>query len=202
MNPHDHIGDDWQQLSTDWQQLPAPAFDFDSLQREADRRSRRVRTVAVAELLVAALAIGNCVRAMLDPRDLIPHGVLWGLIAFVAAIGAWLFRQRRRQWRSRGLAPAALVAFETWRARASLRIWRVSVWLALALWIGLVLLALAAMNAGQAAAPALPPQAWGLSIGLNALVVLISAGLGTWKGRGHRQQLARLRALDDALRAP
>ncbi|HBS57125.1 MAG TPA: hypothetical protein DEA38_15530 [Stenotrophomonas sp.] len=191
---------EWSDLQALWQQQPAPpAVDVAALQREAERRSRWIRLRSAIELLITVVAVANCVRALLDPRKLIAHGLLWGLIAFVLAVAGWIFVQRRRQWRSRGLAPAALLAFERQRARISMQIWRVNIWLSLAVWAGLVWMALTAMQAGSDAPGALPPQTWALNLGLNGAVVVVVALAGAWAGRRRQRRLDRLAELEAQL---
>ncbi len=191
---------EWSDLQALWQQQPAPpAVDVAALQREAERRSRWIRLRSAIELLITVVAVANCVRALLDPRKLIEHGLLWGLIAFVLAVAGWIFVQRRRQWRSRGLAPAALLAFERQRARISMQIWRVNIWLSLAVWAGLVWMALTAMQAGPDAPGALPPQTWALNLGLNGAVVVVVALAGAWAGRRRQHRLDRLAELEAQL---
>ncbi len=191
---------EWSDLQALWQQQPAPpAVDVAALQREAERRSRWIRLRSAIELLITVVAVANCVRALLDPRKLIEHGLLWGLIAFVLAVAGWIFVQRRRQWRSRGLAPAALLAFERQRARISMQIWRVNIWLSLAVWAGLVWMALTAMQAGPDTPGALPPQTWALNLGLNGAVVVVVALAGAWAGRRRQHRLDRLAELEAQL---
>ncbi|HGK7302561.1 TPA: hypothetical protein ACJ509_000390 [Stenotrophomonas maltophilia] len=191
---------EWSDLQALWQQQPAPpAVDVPALQREAERRSRWIRLRSAIELLITVVAVANCVRALLDPRKLIEHGLLWGLIAFVLAVAGWIFVQRRRQWRSRGLAPAALLAFERQRARISMQIWRVNIWLSLAVWAGLVWMALTAMQAGPDTPGALPPQTWALNLGLNGAVVVVVALAGAWAGRRQQHRLDRLAELEAQL---
>jgi len=173
--------------------------DVAALPREAERRSRWIRLRSAIELLITVVAVANCVRALLDPRKLIAHGLLWGLIAFVLAVAGWIFVQRRRQWRSRGLAPAALLAFERQRARISMQIWRVNIWLSLAVWAGLVWMALTAMQAGPDTPGALPPQTWALNLGLNGAVVVVAALAGAWAGRRRQHRLDRLAELEAQL---
>ncbi|AWH51851.1 hypothetical protein C1924_00905 [Stenotrophomonas sp. ESTM1D_MKCIP4_1] len=199
MNPATD-SNEWSDLQALWQQQPTlPAVDVAALQREAARRSRWIRLRSALELLVTAMAVGSCVRALLDPRHLVAPGLLWGLIVFVLAVAGWIFVQRRRQWRSHGLAPAALLAFERQRARISMQIWRLNIWLSLAVWGGLVLLARDAMQAGPDAPGALPPQTWALNLWLNAAVVLGAALAGAWAGRRRQRRLQRLAELEAQL---
>ncbi|MDI9272728.1 hypothetical protein [Stenotrophomonas sp. PFBMAA-4] len=192
--------DDWSDLQALWQQQPdVPAVDVGALQREAERRSRWIRLRSALELLVTVAAVGNCIRALLDPRKLIAHGVLWGLIVFILAFAGWIFVQRRRQWRSRGLAPAALLAFERQRAHISMRIWRLNIWLSLAVWIGLVWISHTAMQAGPDVPGALPPQTLALNLWLNGAVVVVAALAGAWAGRRRQRRLDRLADLEAQL---
>lgn len=191
---------EWSDLQTLWQQQPGlPPVNVAALQREAERRSRWIRLRSAVELMITVVAVANCVRALLDPRKLIAHGLLWGLIAFVLALAGWIFVQRRRQWRSRGLAPTALLAFERQRARISMQIWRVNIWLSLVVWAGLVWMALTAMQAGPDVPGALPPQTWALNLWLNGAVVVVAALTGAWAGRRRQRRLDRLAELEAQL---
>ncbi|WP_312708915.1 hypothetical protein [Stenotrophomonas sp.] len=199
MNPATD-SNEWNELQALWQQQPGvPTVDVAALQLEAERRSRWIRVRSALELLITAVAVGNCIRALLDPRRQIAHGLLWGLIVLVLAVAGWIFVQRRRQWHSRGLAPAALLAFERQRARISLRIWRLNIWLSLAVWAGLVWMALTTMQAGPEAPGALPPQTWALNLWLNGAVVLVAAVAGAWAGRRRQRRLDRLTELEAQL---
>lgn len=199
MNPATD-SNEWSDLQALWQQQPSvPTVDLAALQREAERRSRWIRLRSAVELLVTTVAVASCVRALFDPRRLIAHGLLWGLIVFVLAVAGWIFVQRRRQWQSCRLAPAALLAFERQRARISIRIWRLNIWLSLAVWTGLVWMAHTAMQAGPDAPGALPPQTWALNLGLNGAVVLAAALAGAWAGRRRQRRLNRLAELEGQL---
>ncbi|MDT9583344.1 hypothetical protein RS982_18815 [Stenotrophomonas indicatrix] len=199
MNPATD-NDGWNDLQALWQQTSSlPVMDWTALQREAERRSRWIRLRSALELLVATAALGNCIRVLLDPRKLIAHEVLWSLMALVLLVTGWVFVQRRRQCRSRGLPPAALLAFERQRARISMLIWRVNIWLSLVVWAGLVLIARSAMQAGPEAPTALSPQTWALNLWLNAAVVLMTAVAGAWAGGRRRRRLARLADLEAQL---
>jgi|LNAP01.1.fsa_nt_gb hypothetical protein len=187
--------DPWDGWMETWQAQATTPPDVEALRQEVSRRSRRLRALRIGELLVAAVALGNCLRALLlKGAHPIPGAVLLGLMGVVIGYTLWVQWQRRRQWQARELDPPALVAFEIARTLTSIRIWRVSTWASLALWVALTVWGIGAMSAGPAA-DALPPAVWALNIGVNALVVLVSAGLGFWIGRRRRRRLARLDAM-------
>jgi len=201
MTSHDHH-DEWQQLSARWQQSSVPAPDARILQQWQSRARRRdgwQRCVWLLEWGIALMAALTCLRALFDERVPVGAPVLIGLIIGVITFACWTHRQRRRLWRSRGLGPDAMLAFEQARARMSLRIWRASIWGALLVWCGLVLLAAEAMQAGPDAPGALPPSVWALNLLVNAAVVLASALAGAWLGQRRRRRLQRLGALREAL---
>jgi len=189
--------DDWSDLQAAWQAQPTTAPDLAGLQREVGRRVRRMRVLGVANLLVAGIALGNCVRALrLHDRVPLPVPLVIALMLVVAGYTGWALWQRRRQWRAVALAPHALVAFEHARTQTTLRIWRVSTWLGLAVWLALSLNALYVMQYGAARQP---PYTWAIVIGLNALVVLVCATLGGFLGRRLRRRLLRLQAMQREL---
>lgn len=199
MSDIDQRDDDWVTLMAAWQSQPATQPDLEALQREVSRRSRRLRMLRIGELLMVALSLGNCLRAwLLGSRNPIPATILLGLMGLVIGYTVWVQWQRRRQWRAHDLDPHALIIFEIVRTQTSMRIWRVSTWIAMGLWVALTLLGIIVLRAGPVPG-GLPGDAFALSIALNAVVVLVSAGLGLWMGQRRRRRLARLHALRDAL---
>ncbi|WP_314403958.1 hypothetical protein [Stenotrophomonas rhizophila] len=192
--------DEWNGLMDHWQAQPTPSQDLDALQREAERHGTRLRMVAGVELVIAALALGNCARALaMGTRNPIPVPVLLALMALVVASTGWRFWQRRRYWRAPTLDPRALIAFEQGRAIAALRLWRGSTWLATALWVALTVWAMNALQAGVATPMAPSALAWQLNVGLNAAVLLVCAVAAWGMGRRHRRRLQHLRVLSESL---
>lgn len=199
MNPAHGSMDDWRDLRAAWHAQAVAAPDMDALRHEIARRDRRLRAVRLAERVVAAISLANCVRALFL-HDVVPLPVpmIIGFMVLVAGYTVWVEWQRRKQWRAMALEPVALVDFEHARTRTSLRIWRASTWLALGVWIALTLQALASMG-GASSAPPAPAQAWALSIGINAGVVLVAALVAHVLGRRWRRRLHRLEAMRAAL---
>jgi hypothetical protein len=199
MSHIDQRDDDWETLMAAWQSQAAAQPDLQALQHEVSRRSRRLRVLRIGELLMAALSLGNCLRAwLLGSSSPIPSTVLLGLMGLVIGYTVWVQWQRRRQWRARDLDPHALIAFEVTRTLTSIRIWRVSTWSAMALWVALTIWGIVALRVGPVPG-GLPGDGWALNILLNAVVVLVSAGLGFGMGQRRRRRLARLDALRCAL---
>lgn len=191
--------DDWGGLQAAWQAQAVAAPDMDALRHEIARRDRRLRALRLAERVVAAISFANCARALfLHDVVPLPAPMIIGFMVLVAGYTVWVEWQRRKQWRAMALEPLALVDFEYARTRTSLRIWRASTWLALGVWITLTLQALASMG-GVSSAPQAPAQAWALSIGINALVVLVAALVAHALGRRWRRRLHRLEAMRGAL---
>jgi hypothetical protein len=201
MNREHLSTDDWGDLQAAWQTQAVAAPDMDALRHEIAGRDRRLRALRLAERTVAAISLANCARALfLHEVVPLPVPMIVGFMILVAGYTVWAEWQRRKQWRAVALEPAALVDFEHARTRTSLRIWRVSTWLALGVWIAFVFQALLSMD-GASSAPPVPAWAWALSVGLNALVVLLAALVACALGRRWRRRLHRLEAMRAALDA-
>jgi len=199
MKPETDMFDEWADLQSVWQVQAAVAPDLPGLRREVERRLRRMRVVCALEVLVAFVALGNCTRALLmHDRVPLPVPMIIAFMALILGYTSWALWQRRRQWLAVALAPHALIEFERARTLTSLRIWRVSTWLALGVWIALTVNAIHAMQNGPVR---LPAYTWLIVVGLNAWVVLASAALGWWLGRRRRQRLRRLQAMQQELQA-
>ncbi|WCE05084.1 hypothetical protein [Pseudoxanthomonas sp. JBR18] len=193
MQQSDPHTEDWETWAADWQAQGAVTPPWPALHAEVARRSRRVRLWWIGELLVAMIAIGNCLRVMWQSPESIPASVLWGLIALVVFHMAWVQWKRRHQWRARTLDPGALIAFERTRTQTSVLLWRVSIWISLLLWMALMVWGLAGLP------ETLPARNWAMSGIANALVVLVFALIGVVLGRRCRRRLERLARLEALL---
>lgn len=193
---------DWATLGADWRAQVAPKIDVDALRREAGRRGRHLRWALTAELLVTAFALGMLTWAALRPGEAVFSPVALVVVAALLLGGqGWSLWIRRRQVRDSGLDARALLQLERDRIATSLGYWRINVWVAALLWVGMgamLLWGLAAPTGDGGVAGQSPPElAW--IVLANLPVLLGSAVFGWWWCRRSRVRLARLRALQDAM---
>lgn len=200
MQQSDQHAEDWGTWVADWQAQAAVPPPWPALRAEVARRSRRVRLWWIGELLVAMIAIGNCLRVMWQSPGAIPTPVLWGLIALVVFHMAWVQWKRRRQWRAQSLDSGALIAFERARTQTSVLLWRVSIWISLMLWLALMGWGLACLTGVTGLPDTVPAWNWAMSAIANAVVVLVSALVGVVLGQRCRRRLKRLARLDALLK--
>ena len=190
--------DDWLALGDDWRAQATGTVDVDDLRAEVRRRGRRLRWALVSELLGFALAMAVGVWVLRsDPAGIAP-AVIIGLLVILAGFQGWSLWIRRRQVGDSGLDARAMVDLEIDRARTSLRYWRVSIWLSMAMWLALY--AVAMLGGWVAGVDAVSADKW-----TRSLVAAGSFGIGFavwawWLGRRTTARLARLRGLRDELR--
>lgn len=192
--------DDWLALGDDWRAQATGTVDVDALRAEVRRRGRRLRWALVSELFGFALALAVGVWALRsDPAGIAPAVVI-GLLLILAGFQGWSLWIRRRQVSDSGLDARAMVELEIDRARTSLRYWRVSIWLSMAMWLALYAVATLGVWVADANADAVTADKWaGILIGAG------SVGIGFavwawWRGRRTSARLVRLRGLRDELR--
>ena len=192
--------DDWLALGEDWRAQPGSAIDVDALRNEVRRRGCRLRWALVNELVAFAMAMGLCLWVLLSGRAGLAPAVVIGLMVLLAGFQAWSLWIRRRQVGDSDLDARAMVDLEIARARTSLRYWRVSIWLSVAIWLALYALAMLGAWGGDASAGVVPADklAGGL-VGAGSVGVGFAAW-AWWRGRRTRARLVRLHRLQDELR--
>ena len=193
----DNNRDDWQRLGEDWRTQPTIAVDIDALRAEVRKRGRRLRVALVNEVIGFALTAALCLWVLASPQRLVAPGLIVGLLVAVFGFQCWSLWIRHQQVRDSGLDATAMVDLEIARARTSLRYWRVSVWLALAMWMALYLFTMlgGAWEAGDVVVRKLFHSLWAVG--------LVGVGSAFWAwGWGHRTRtrLARMLRLRDELR--
>ena len=192
--------DDWVELGEDWRAQPGSTIDVDALRAEVRRRGRRLRWALISEVFGFALAMAVGVWALLSEPAGMASAVIIGLLVIVAGFQGWSLWIRRRQVGDSGLDATAMVDLEIDRALTSLRYWRVSIWLSVAMWLALYAVAmLGARVADGNADVVLAGKLAGSLVGAG------SVGIGFavwawWLGRRTRARLLRLRALRDEMR--
>lgn len=200
MNDIHDAHDDWQALAEVWRQQPGSTIDTAALLREVHRRGRRLRWTVASELATAGFVLVACAWIMLSPGWVdAPRGVIVALMAIVLGFQAWALWIRRGQVREGGLDVNAMIALDIRRTRTTLRYWRVSAWVGLAMWLGLY-----AVTWSMLVEPS-----WDDAVMLRKLLHSVVAtgfvGLGAaawawWWGRRNRLRLARMLRLQDELR--
>jgi hypothetical protein len=93
-----------------------------------------------------------------------------------------------------------MVDLEIARARTSLRYWRVSIWLSVAIWLALYALAMLGAWGGDANAGVVPADKLAGSLVGAGSVGIGFAAWAWWRGRRPRARLVRLHGLRDELR--
>lgn len=197
---HDDLPGDWQALGEDWRAQAISAIDIDALRREVHKRGRRLRWALANDLLGFAATIGLSLWAMLTGRAGLPHAVIITLIVTLCGFQAWSLWIRRRLVGDSGLSAAAMVELEIARARSSLHYWRVSIWLGVAIWLGLYAFVLQdgfplSLDHGVIVARKII-----VSLGVAATTGLGFALWAWWLGGRTRKRLKRMLSLREALR--
>lgn len=194
------INGGWDTLAADWRAQPTATIDVDALQRDVTRHRRRIRAWLALEIVLTTLGIGVCAWATFrtDP-PLFSPSALAVLVASLVGFQGWSLWIRRRQTRDSGLDVRALLALERDRIATSLLYWRVNAWLAVAIWVAISGLLLAGAVAPDAIELPMTPRQAGLSMAINAPLVLGLAGFAWWWCRRGRARLARVRELQDEL---
>ncbi|HEU0152691.1 MAG TPA: hypothetical protein VFQ84_05030 [Arenimonas sp.] len=191
---------DWDAMASDWRGQAVPTIDVEALRAEAAQQGRRLRRTLVLETSFAALvvvAIGwIAFQPTATPMETWLFGTLAALLVPYQAYMVWL---RRREWTEAGLDVEALLDVETRRCQTTLHYWRVGMWGALVLWLGVYGVLWLGMRS-------LWPedQVAGLLGGVLAnLVVMPVMGLyGLLRCRQARARCQRLSGLREQLRAP
>ncbi|MGH8084504.1 MAG: hypothetical protein ACREPV_04430 [Lysobacter sp.] len=190
----------WDALAADWRAQPIAAVDADALRRDVTRHRRRIRAWLALEILLTTLATGLCAWATfrIDPPLFSPTG-LAAMVALLFGFQGWSLWIRRRQIRDSGLDVRALLALERDRIATSLLYWRVNAWLAVAIWMAISSLLLTGALAPDAIELPMTPRQAGLSMAINAPLVLSLAVFAWWWCRRARARLARVQALRNEL---
>ena len=190
----------WDVLAADWRAQPTAAIDADALRRDVTRHRRRIRAFLALEILLTVLAIGVFAWATFrtDPSLFSPPA-LAVMVASLSGFQGWSLWIRRRQIRDSGLDVRALLALERERIATSLLYWRVNAWLAVAICVAISGLLLAGVLAPDAIELPMTPRQAGLSMAINAPLVLGLAGFAWWWCRRGRERVARVRELQDEL---
>jgi len=112
----------------------------------------------------------------------------------------WSLWSWRRQVSDSGLDAMAMVELEIERSRISLRYWRVSIWLAVAMWVALYALAMLGVSASGADTGDVVARKLVHALGAVGLVGIGFALWAWWSGRRTRAHLAKMLALRDEMR--
>ncbi len=192
--------DDWQALGDDWCRQATSAIDIDVLRQEVRKRGRRLRWALVNDLFGFAFAVGLSVWVMLTGRAGLPHAVIIALVVTLCGFQGWSLWIRRRQVSDSGLDAIAMVELEIARARTSLRYWRVSIWLAVAMWLGLYAYAVVSGFTLPVGSGVTDARKLFLGLWAGAATGVCFALWAWWLGRRTQARLARMLWLREELR--
>lgn len=194
--------DDWLALGEDWRAQPGSGVDVDALRAEVRRRGRRLRWAMAHDFAGFAIAMGACVWALQSGRAGLMSAVVVGMMVVLVGFQAWSLWSRRRQVGDSGLDARALVDLEIARGQTSLRYWRVSIWLSVAIWLGLYGLAMlgAWVADANADADAVTADKWAGILAGAGSVGIGFAIYAWWLGCRTVARLQRLRQLRDEMR--
>ena len=192
--------DDWAALGDDWRAQATGTIDVEVLRDEVRRRGRRLRWALLHELAGYALAMALGLWVLLSERGGIPAALIIGLLVILTGFQGWSLWIRRRQISDRGLDVRAMIDLEIARARTSLRYWRVSIWLSVAMWLAIYAVAMLGGGITDTQADAVSAEKWAGSL-IGAGSVGIGFGIWAWwLGRRTHARLVRLQGLHDELR--
>jgi len=191
--------DDWQALASDWRQQAGSRIDTDALMHEVRKRGRRLRWALLSEMATLAFTLALSGWVWLSPKLSHEPRLLIGALAIgVLVFQGWALWIRRGQIHDGHLDAAALLSLDIQRTRTTLRYWRVSVWVAVAMWLALY----ATLWAGLAAP--VPGDVGMLRKLMHSVVATSLVGVGGaawawWWSRRHLRRLDRMRQLRDEL---
>ncbi len=182
--------DFWRRLQEDWRSA-APAVNLAALQRQVQRKRRRMLVLQILDILLGLVATGVMVTMVLTVHK--PHAqimfwsllvVLWGAIA----TGAWLRYSTRKP---QGMDAESLLHLTVRRARAGIHF----IWLNV---VGLLVVYAIALpffwhlfTDGDAA----QHRAALGNAAFNAGFFVITLGWAVWYGRRQRRKIRRAQAM-------
>lgn len=190
MNDIQHTQDYWQSLGDDWREQPASRVDVEALLHGIRQRGRRLRWAVGSELAGTGAMLGVAAWATRSPEWAGNFPLVAGaLIAAALVFQLWSLWARRGQVRDLALDLVAMINLDIARAQTTLRYWRVSVWLSVAMLVAM----LAAAVTG-----AVHERIW---FGLLASAVpgLGFAAWAWWRCRRIRELLTGMQQIRDEL---
>lgn len=171
------ISDDGSQMSeldkqlAQWQSAykdATPSVDTDALIKETKSARFKLKLKGAVDLVLGlAVSVWCLTLVLFEPLSTYQFLLFMVLTPIPAAFGAWGYWVRQKQWKVQTLDVQSMLAFKQNQLKQQLHYWKISLYGCLALWCGL--LALAVFNVLMFNAFTL----WGTQLLINSVVVLI-----------------------------
>ena len=164
MNELDKQLAQWQNAYKD----ATPLVDTDSLIKETKSARFKLKLKGAVDLVLGLAVSMWCLSLVLfEPLSTYQFLLFMVLTPIPAAFGAWGYWVRQKQWKVQTLDVQSMLAFKQNQLKQQLHYWKISLYGCLALWCGL--LALAVFNVLMFNAFTL----WGTQLLINSVVVFI-----------------------------
>ena len=164
MNELDKQLAQWQSAYKD----ATPSVDTDTLIKETKSARFKLKLKGAVDLVLGlAVSVWCLTLVLFEPLSTYQFLLFMVLTPIPAAFGAWGYWVRQKQWKVQTLDVQSMLAFKQNQLRQQLHYWKISLYGCLALWCGL--LALAVFNVLMFNAFTL----WGTQLLINSVVVFI-----------------------------
>jgi Flp pilus assembly protein TadB len=164
MNELDKQLAQWQSAYKD----ATPSVDTDSLIKETKSARFKLKLKGAVDLVLGlAVSVWCLTLVLFEPLSTYQFLLFMVLTPIPAAFGAWGYWVRQKQWKVQTLDVQSMMAFKQNQLKQQLHYWKISLYGCLALWCGL--LALAVFNVLIFNAFTL----WGTQLLINSVVVFI-----------------------------
>lgn len=164
MNELDKQLAQWQSAYKD----ATPSVDTDSLIKETKSARFKLKLKGAVDLVLGlAVSVWCLTLVLFEPLSTYQFLLFMVLTPISAAFGAWGYWVRQKQWKVQTLDVQSMLAFKQNQLKQQLHYWKISLYGCLALWCGL--LALAVFNVLMFNAFTL----WGTQLLINSVVVFI-----------------------------
>ncbi|MEC9429042.1 MAG: hypothetical protein VYD79_15010 [Pseudomonadota bacterium] len=164
MNEIDKQLAQWQSAYKD----ATPSVDTDALIKETKSARFKLKLKGAVDLVLGlAVSVWCLTLVLFEPLSTYQFLLFMVLTPIPAAFGAWGYWVRQKQWEVQALDVQSMLAFKQNQLKQQLHYWKISLYGCLALWCGL--LALAVFNVLMFNAFTL----WGTQLLINSVVVFI-----------------------------
>lgn len=164
MNELDKQLAQWQSAYKD----ATPSVDTDALIKETKSARFKLKLKGAVDLVLGlAVSVWCLTLVLFEPLSTYQFLLFMVLTPIPAAFGAWGYWVRQKQWKVQTLDIQSMLAFKQNQLKQQLHYWKISLYGCLALWCGL--LALAVFNVLMFNAFTL----WGTQLLINSVVVFI-----------------------------
>jgi len=164
MNEIDKQLAQWQSAYKD----ATPSVDTDALIKETKSARFKLKLKGAVDLVLGlAVSVWCLTLVLFEPLSTYQFLLFMVLTPIPAAFGAWGYWVRQKQWKIQTLDVQSMLAFKQNQLKQQLHYWKISLYGCLALWCGL--LALAVFNVLMFNAFTL----WGTQLLINSVVVFV-----------------------------